>query len=211
MGEVYRAHDSKLGRDVAIKTLPVEFSRDSDRLARFRREARTLALLNHPNIASIYGLEESGEVECLVLELVEGETLRGPLPIERALDYAGQVAHALEAAHDKGNGARQAFPIGGGTPVRTGNIDLHWAPDGKLLSLSGGAIIPLGRSYVVPLPPGQTLPNIPAAGFGSEQEVASLPGARRINETEVIPGPSPDVYAFYRGAAQRNLYRIPIP
>jgi serine/threonine protein kinase len=102
MGEVYRAHDSKLGRDVAIKTLPVEFSRDSDRLARFRCEARTLALLNHPNIASIYGLEESGEVECLVLELVEGETLRGPLPVERALDYAGQVAHALEAAHDKG-------------------------------------------------------------------------------------------------------------
>src|SRR5271157_3660762 len=102
MGEVYRAHDSKLGRDVAIKTLPAEFARDPERLARFRREARTLALLNHPNIAAIYGLEESGDVDCLVLELVEGETLRGPLPIERALDYARQVAEALEAAHGQG-------------------------------------------------------------------------------------------------------------
>src|ERR1017187_6404483 len=102
MGEVYRAHDSKLGRDVAIKTLPAEFARDPERLARFRREARTLASLNHPNIAAIYGVEESGDVDCLILELVEGETLRGPLPIERALDYARQVAEALEAAHDQG-------------------------------------------------------------------------------------------------------------
>ena len=102
MGEVYRAHDSKLGRDVAIKTLPSEFVNDPERLVRFRREARTLASLNHPNIAAIYGLEESGDVDCLVLELVEGETLHGPLPIERALDYAGQVADGLEAAHQQG-------------------------------------------------------------------------------------------------------------
>ena len=102
MGEVYRAHDSKLGRDVAIKTVPAEFARDSARLARFRREARALAALNHPNIAAIYGLEEAGGCECLVLELVEGETLRGPLPIATALDRADQVAAALEAAHEKG-------------------------------------------------------------------------------------------------------------
>jgi serine/threonine protein kinase len=102
MGEVYRAHDSKLGRDVALKTLPAEFARDPQRLARLRREARTLASLNHPNIAAIYGLEESGEVDCLVLELVEGETLRGPLNVEKAFDCARQVADALEAAHDKG-------------------------------------------------------------------------------------------------------------
>jgi serine/threonine protein kinase/tetratricopeptide (TPR) repeat protein len=102
MGEVYRAHDSKLGRDVAIKTLPYEFAGDPERLARFRREARTLASLNHPNIAAIYGFEESGEVDCLVLELVEGETLRGPLPVAQALDRARQVAEALEAAHAKG-------------------------------------------------------------------------------------------------------------
>jgi len=102
MGEVYRAHDSKLGRDVAIKTLPQEFARDPERLSRLRREARTLASLNHPNIAAIYGLEESEEADYLVLELVEGETLRGPLPVQTALDRACQVAAALEAAHDKG-------------------------------------------------------------------------------------------------------------
>jgi eukaryotic-like serine/threonine-protein kinase len=102
MGEVYRAHASKLGRDVAIKTLPPAFARDPERLARFRREARALASLNHPNIAAIYGLEESGDVDCLVLELVEGEPLRGALPVPIALDRARQVAEALEAAHAKG-------------------------------------------------------------------------------------------------------------
>jgi Tol biopolymer transport system component len=102
MGEVYRAHDNKLGRDVAIKTLPAEFARDPERLARFRREARTLASLNHPNIAAIYGLEESGEADWLVLELVEGETLRGPVSIPDALRFAEQIAEALVAAHEKG-------------------------------------------------------------------------------------------------------------
>jgi Tol biopolymer transport system component len=102
MGEVYRAHDEKLGRDVALKVLPSEFARDPDRLARFRREARTLASLNHPNIAAIYGLEESESVDVLVLELVEGENLRGPLSIATALDLAGQIAEALAAAHEKG-------------------------------------------------------------------------------------------------------------
>src|SRR5215471_11159316 len=102
MGEVYRAHDSKLGRDVAIKTLPVEFAQDVDRLARLRREARTLASLNHPNIAAIHGLEEFGGMDFLVLELVEGESLRGPLPVATALDRARQVAEALEAAHKQG-------------------------------------------------------------------------------------------------------------
>jgi Tol biopolymer transport system component len=106
MGEVYRAHDSKLGRDVAIKTLPHEFARDPERLARFRREARTLASLNHPNIAAIYGLEESGDVDCLVMELVEGETLtdrlkKGPLPLAEAMRFAEQIAEAIGAAHDK--------------------------------------------------------------------------------------------------------------
>ena len=102
MGEVYRAHDTKLDRDVAIKTLPREFASDPEKLSRLRREARTPASLNHPNIGAIYDLEEAEGVICLVLELVEGETPRGPLPLEKALDYARQIADALEAAHKKG-------------------------------------------------------------------------------------------------------------
>ena len=98
MGEVYRARDTKLGRDVAIKILPEAFAQDADRLARFEREAKVLAALNHPNIGAIYGVED----RALVMELVEGETLRGPLPLETALNYARQIAEALEAAHEKG-------------------------------------------------------------------------------------------------------------
>jgi serine/threonine-protein kinase len=102
MGEVYRAHDVTLGRDVALKTLPPEFALDPARLARFRREARALAALNHPNIATIHGLEESADLHFLVLELVEGETPRGPLPLAEALGLAAQVADALQAAHEHG-------------------------------------------------------------------------------------------------------------
>jgi serine/threonine protein kinase len=100
MGEVYRAHDTNPGCDVAVKALPAEFAHDAGGLARFRREARALALLNHPNIAAIYGLEESAEADYLVLELVEGETPHGPLPLATVLDYACQIAGALRAAHE---------------------------------------------------------------------------------------------------------------
>ena len=107
MGEVYRARDKKLQRDVALKLLPDHFANDPDRLARFQREGQVLASLNHPNIAQIYGLEESGSVRCIVMELVEGETLqerlkRGPIPVEEALEFAKQICEAMEAAHDKG-------------------------------------------------------------------------------------------------------------
>ena len=107
MGEVFRARDSKLHRDVALKVLPSAFEFDPDRLARFRREAQVLASLNHPHIAAIYGLEESDGRQALVLELVEGETLAnridgGPLPLADALRMARQIAEALQAAHDKG-------------------------------------------------------------------------------------------------------------
>src|SRR5215813_794953 len=98
MGEVYRATDTKLGREVAIKVLPESFAQDPARMARFEREAQVLASLNHPNIAAIYGIEQGA----LVMELVEGEDLRGPLPVETALHYARQIAAALEAAHEKG-------------------------------------------------------------------------------------------------------------
>jgi Tol biopolymer transport system component len=106
MGEVYRARDTKLARDVAIKVLPANFVNDPERLSRFQREARMLAALNHANIATIYGLEQFGSVTCLVMELVSGETLAervkaGPLPMEEALKIAVQIAEALEAAHEK--------------------------------------------------------------------------------------------------------------
>ena len=107
MGEVYRAKDSKLKRDVAIKVLPDAFARDAERVSRFQREAEVLASLNHPHIAAIYDLAEFDESRFLVLELVEGETLaeriaRGPIPVEESLTIAKQIAEALEAAHEKG-------------------------------------------------------------------------------------------------------------
>ncbi len=109
MGEVYAAHDSKLGRDVAIKVLPEQFARDPERLARFQREAKMLAALNHPNIAAIYGLEQSGDTHYLVMELVPGQTLAerirtGPVPVDEALAIAKQIAEALEAAHGSEKG-----------------------------------------------------------------------------------------------------------
>jgi eukaryotic-like serine/threonine-protein kinase len=153
MGEVYRAHDSKLGRDVAIKSLPPEFERDPDRVARFNREARLLASLNHPNIAAIHGLEESGETQFLVLELVEGETLAeyiagsaglpgialakqgvlagkdaaGTAAVQEILKLALQIAEALEAAHEKGVIHRDLKPA---------NIKV--TPDGKAKVLDFG-------------------------------------------------------------------------
>ena len=132
MGEVYRAHDRKLGREVAIKVLPEEFSRDSERLARFKREAQLLAALNHPNIAAIYGLEESGATLYLVLELVPGETLaarlsKGRLSVEEALRIATQIAEALEEAHEKGIIHRDLKP---------GNVMI--TEDGKIKVLDFG-------------------------------------------------------------------------
>jgi len=107
MGVVFRAHDTKLQRDIALKLLPDHFANDPERLARFQREARVLAALNHPNIAQIYGLEDSTPQRCIVMELVDGETLqerlsRGPIPVDEALPIAKQIAVALEAAHEKG-------------------------------------------------------------------------------------------------------------
>jgi eukaryotic-like serine/threonine-protein kinase len=132
MGEVYQAKDQKLGRDVAIKVLPEEFAKDTDRIARFQREAKLLASLNHPNIAAIHGLEESSGTNFLVLELVEGETLadqikRGPIPVEESLKLALQIAEALEAAHEKGVIHRDLKPA---------NIKV--TPEGKVKVLDFG-------------------------------------------------------------------------
>src|SRR5438105_13537852 len=107
MGEVYRARDTKLGRGVAVKVLPEPYLSDVERVARFEREAKVLASLNHPNIAALHGMEASNGQHFLVMELVEGETLAerlqcGPLPVDEALKIAHQMAEALEAAHAKG-------------------------------------------------------------------------------------------------------------
>jgi serine/threonine protein kinase len=132
MGEVYRAKDNKLGRDVAIKVLPDEFAQDGDRLKRFQREAKVLASLNHPGIAAIYGLERDDSTHYLVLELVPGETLgdrvsRGPIPVDEALDIAIKIAEALEEAHEQGIVHRDLKPA---------NIKL--TPDDKVKVLDFG-------------------------------------------------------------------------
>src|SRR5215510_3862234 len=126
MGEVYRARDSKLKREVAIKILPNEFSRDPARVSRFQREAEVLASLNHPNIAAIYDLQEANDTRFLVLELVEGETLadlisRGPIPVEEALEIARHICEGMEAAHEKGVVHRDLKPA---------NVKI--TPDGKV-------------------------------------------------------------------------------
>jgi serine/threonine protein kinase len=130
MGEVWRAHDTNLNRDVALKNLPEWFANDPDRLARFKREAQVLASLNHPNIATIHGLEDTGGAYALVMELVQGPTLadriaRGPIPFDEALPIARQIADALEVAHEQGIVHRDLKPANiilknawGPTPTR---------------------------------------------------------------------------------------------
>ena len=132
MGEVCRARDMKLKREVAIKVLPDEFSRDPERLSRFQREAEALAALNHPNIAAIFDIQDSNETRLLIMELVEGESLaerlrRGALSLDAALNIAGQIAEALDAAHDRGIVHRDLKPA---------NIKI--TPEGKVKLLDFG-------------------------------------------------------------------------
>jgi eukaryotic-like serine/threonine-protein kinase len=143
MGEVYRARDTHLDRDVAVKVLPESFALDPDRVARFRREARTLAALNHPNIAQVYGFEESGSTFCIAMELVEGETLaeriqHRPMPVSDAMPIVWDIAVALEAAHEKGIVHRDLKP---------GNIKI--TPDGqvKVLDFGLSKIIPAAENH----------------------------------------------------------------
>jgi Tol biopolymer transport system component len=162
MGDVYRARDTTLNRDVAIKVLPDLFASDADRLARFIREAQTLASLNHPNIAHIHGLEESNGLRALVMELVEGEDLsqrmaRGPISIDEALPIAKQIAEALEAAHEQGIIHRDLKPA---------NIKVR--VDGTVKVLDFGlakAMEPVGRAPNVSQSPTITTPAMTQAGI----------------------------------------------
>src|SRR5262245_4169498 len=144
MGEVYRARDSRLGRDVALKVLPTKFTADAERLARFESEARMLAALNHPHIAAIFGLEDTDGIPALVLEFVDGETLadrlrRGPIAPREALPIARQIADALDAAHQKGIVHRDLKPA---------NIKV--TPDGVVKVLDFGLAKAAATADVVP-------------------------------------------------------------
>src|SRR5215472_960525 len=181
MGEVYRARDLKLKREVAIKILPEEFSRDADRVSRFQREAEVLASLNHPNIAGIHDLAETNGSRYLVLELVEGETLadrisRGPIPVEEALNIATQICEALEVAHESGIIHRDLKPA---------NVKL--TPDGKV------KVLDFGLARVMENGKSTTLSNSPTmlsaatnagvilgtASYMSPEQAAGKPADRR--------------------------------
>jgi serine/threonine protein kinase len=162
MGEVYRGRDTKLGRDVAVKILSDAFASDADRLARFQREARVLASLNHPNIGGIYGLEETNGVTALVMELIEGEDLaqrlaRGAILLDEALPIPKQIAEALEAAHEQGITHRDLKPA---------NIKVR--PDGMVKVLDFGlakAIDPPASSPNVSRSPTITTPAMTQAAM----------------------------------------------
>jgi len=162
MGQVYRATDTKLKRQVAIKILPPSLAADHDRLARFQREAEMLASLNHPNIAAIYGLEESDGITALVMELVEGEDLsqriaRGAIPLDEALPIAKQIAEALEAAHEQGIMHRDLKPA---------NIKVR--PNGTVKVLDFGlakAMDPVGSAPNMSQSPTITTPAMTQAGM----------------------------------------------
>ncbi len=187
MGEVYRAHDAQLGRDVAIKMLPPIFARDPDRLARFDREARMLAALNHPHIGAIYGVEQSEGAPALILELVDGPTLadrlaHGPIPLTEVLGIARQIADALEAAHARGIVHRDLKPA---------NIKI--TPDGSVKVLDFGLAKAVARDGVHD--PAQSL-----AGTASDTHDGAILGTSAYMSPEQARGQPvdkrTDIWAF---------------
>src|SRR5262252_6875727 len=188
MGEVYRARDTKLKRDVAIKTLPDEFLHDADRLNRFQREAEVLASLNHPNIAAIYDLQEAEGSRFLVLELVEGETLagrisRGPIPIDEALPIAKSICEALEAAHEQGIVHRDLKPA---------NIKI--TPNGKV------KVLDFGLAKAMENAPATALSNSPTLLSAAASNAGVILGTAAYMSPEQASGKSvdkrADIWAF---------------
>src|SRR5215470_6716964 len=188
MGDVYQATDSKLGRSVAIKFLPEAFSHDNERVARFEREARVLASLNHPNIAAIYGVEESGERRFLVMELVPGETLagrikRGAIPLDDAIGIAKQITEALESAHEAGVIHRDLKPA---------NVKI--TPDGKVKVLDFG----LAKAYATDTS-NVSLSNSPTISMAATQQGVIL-GTAAYMSPEQAKGRSldrrTDIFSF---------------
>jgi serine/threonine protein kinase len=180
MGEVYRARDTKLKRDVALKVLPDSFASDSERMARFQREAEVLASLNHPNIAQIYGVEE----RALAMELVEGEAPKGPLPFDDAWKIASQIAAALEYAHDRGIIHRDLKPA---------NIKV--TPDGAAKLLDFG----LAKAFTDQREPQTSAENSPTLTLAAT-EVGVILGTAAYMAPEQAKGKSvnkrADIWAF---------------
>ena len=172
MGEVYRARDTKLDREVAVKVLPAALARDPERLARFEREAKVLASLNHPHIAQLYGVEDGA----LIMELVEGEAPQGPLPIETALGYARQIADALEAAHEKGIVHRDLKP---------GNVKV--TPDGQV------KVLDFGLAAVTPGPAGSSNPaDSPTLTMAAATQLGTIMGTAAYMSPEQASGKPAD-------------------
>src|ERR1700680_4277172 len=181
MGEVYRARDTKLKREVALKVLPAAFANDPDRMARFQREAEMLASLNHPNIAAIYGVED----RALVMELVEGDSPKGPLPLDEAWNIASQIAAALEYAHDKGIVHRDLKPA---------NIKI--TPDGVVKLLDFGLAKAFANQREAPVSAGENSPTLTMAAT----EVGMILGTAAYMSPEQAKGKSvdkrADIWAF---------------
>ena len=175
MGEVYRGRDLKLKREVAIKILPDEFSRNPDRVSRFQREAEVLASLNHPNIAAIYDLQEANDTRFLVLELVEGETLaeriqRAPIRVEEALEIGKHICEALEAAHEKGVVHRDLKPA---------NVKI--TTDGRVKVLDFGLAKAMETA-----PASTTLSNSPTLTLGATQNGVILGTAAYMSPEQTL-------------------------
>ena len=184
MGEVYQATDTNLGRDVAIKVLPESVAQGPERLARFDREARTLAALNHPNIAQIHGLEKSAGTIALVMELVEGPTLadriaQGAIPVDEALPIAKQIAEALEAAHEQGIIHRDLKPA---------NIKVR--PDGTVKVLDFGLAKALEPASALGASTGQALSQAPTITTPAMTQVGMILGTAAYMSPEQARGGS---------------------